>query len=201
MQGSDISDVLIALRHGTGANAVPGVLILDEVDKVRVPDSGTGNSVAAKVNLQESLLALLAGTEVTCASGQRQIDTSRLLIVGTGAFGGLFRRPPSTDELVKWGWLREFASRWGERLCIPDPDRHQCLELLSRSERSVARRLGRLATALGLQIHVSEAALAYVMTCGFAAGPTSGLPRNGCCPPRAVGSSTPSRKGAIPSSS
>jgi ATP-dependent Clp protease ATP-binding subunit ClpX len=161
--GADIANVLEPLDNLMRDGGLPGVLILDEVDKVRANRAASGNSAEAKLNLQQSLLGLLAGQPITLTSGRDQIDTSKLLIIGTGAFSDRFiHRPPTVEDLVQWGWIREFAARWRDRLCVPAPDRSQCMDLLRRSDESVARRLGPLASDLGLELTVSEATLAYV---------------------------------------
>jgi hypothetical protein len=137
--------------------------LFDEFDKVRANRAASGVSEEAKLNLQASLLGLLAGQPITLPSGRDQINTSTLLIIGTGAFDDRFiHRPPTVEDLVKWGWIREFAARWRDRLCVPAPDRAQCMDLLRRSDESVARRLGPLASALGLGLTVSDATLAFV---------------------------------------
>jgi energy-coupling factor transporter ATP-binding protein EcfA2 len=161
--GGSIAEFLESLDRLMRDSGLPGVLILDEVDKVRANRSASGNSEEAKLNLQQSLLGLLAGQPVTLPSGRDQIDTSKLLIIGTGAFSDRFiDRPPTVEDLVQWGWIREFAARWRDRLCVPAPDRSQCMDLLRRSDESVARRLGPLASALGMGLTVSEATLAFV---------------------------------------
>jgi hypothetical protein len=159
--GADIASVLDALVLRMGDTNKPGVLILDEIDKVRALAEATGNSLEAKINLQHSLLGLLAGQPVTLQSGSSQIETAGLLIIGTGAFNGQFTRPPTTDDLVRWGWVPEFAARWGERFSMPSPDRQQAMELLRSGGLSVEQRIAPLATALGLHIEVPDSVLAY----------------------------------------
>lgn len=103
--------------------------------------------------------------------GSHQLDTSRLLVIATGAFGGSFTtEPPSTDDLVRWGWIPELAARWGERLCLPSPTRSEAIELLRSSERSVGRRLAPLTAALAIRIQVPEEVLAYVADLWLRAG-------------------------------
>ena len=63
---------------------------------------------------------------------------------------------------MRWGWMPELAARWGERLYLRPPGRAEAIELLRSSERSVARRLSPLMTALGIRIEVPEGVLAYV---------------------------------------
>jgi hypothetical protein len=169
--GGQIADVLDHLRDLTRSASVSGVLILDEIDKARADMTATGSSREAKLTLMHSLLALLSGQPVATNSGRDQIDTSRLLVIGTGAFDGRFRdRPPTTASLTRWGFIPEFAARWGERLCVPSPGRAQAIELLQRSERSVERTLNPLAAALQLRIVVPPEVAAYVADIWFRSG-------------------------------
>jgi hypothetical protein len=160
--GGEVSAVLESLGDLTRSSGAGGVLVLDEADKARADYGSTGSTREAKVTLMHSLLALLAGQHVATNSGRDQIDTSRVLVIGTGSFGGRYRTAaPTTEDLVRWGWIPEFAARWGERLCVPPPGRDQAIELLARSDRSVERALGPLAAALGLQLSVPREVLAY----------------------------------------
>lgn len=163
-KGLDLPDLLNSLALRAGGKLDGAVLQLDEIDKVRIGKGVEGNSLEAKANLQASLLALLDGQPVTPDSASHdQLDTSRLLVIGTGAFAGRFAtEPPSMRDLVRWGWMPELAARWGERLCLRPPGRTEAIELLRSSERSVARRLGPLTAALGIRIEVPEAVLAYI---------------------------------------
>jgi hypothetical protein len=91
------------------------------------------------------------------------METAHLLVIGSGAFRGRFAaEPPTTEDLVRWGWMPELAARWGERICLSRPTRGEAIELLRSSERSVDRRLAPLTSALGIEIEVPEAVLAYV---------------------------------------
>ncbi len=119
--------------------------------------------------MQASLLALIDGGITTVdRSPAQQFDTSGVLVVGTGAFGGQFAtKPPTTDELVRWGWIPEFAARWGERICLRPPTRAEAKDLLERSERSVRKRFGALAKALGVELVVPPEVVAYVVDLWF----------------------------------
>jgi hypothetical protein len=91
------------------------------------------------------------------------METAHLLVIGSGAFRGRFAaEPPTTEDLVRRGWMPELAARWGERICLSPPTRGEAIELLRSSERSVSRRLAPLTSALGIEIEVPEAVLAYV---------------------------------------
>lgn len=161
--GLDMPIILAALARQASGRLDGAVLLCDEMDKVRVGADARGPSLEFSLGVQASLLALLDGQPVTPDTGHLQMETAGLLVIGTGAFGGEFAKsPPSTDDLVRWGWMPELAARWGERLCLSPPDRLEALELLRSSERSVGRRLEPLTRALGIPVEVPEEVLSYV---------------------------------------
>ena len=171
-KGLDIPDVLDILATRGRSTLEGSVLVLDEVDKVRIEPGTDGNSLQAQAQLQASLLALLDGALVTSdRAGGLQLDTARLLVIGTGAFAGKFTsRVPATDDLIQWGWIPELAARWGERICLVPPSRDEGLALLLSSERSVRSRLAPLTSALGVEIEVPPAVLGYVVDRWFRSG-------------------------------
>ena len=167
-RGGQLNEVLdgwIPSARETG-----GVLLLDEVDKVRLIAGSDGNSRQSQLSMMASLMPLLDAHPITTDSSA-QLDTDRLLIVGSGAFEGRFdSRPPTTDELISWGWTAEFAGRWSQRLCLSLPDRAGAMALLRGSERSVGRRLGPLLEAFEIGIHVPEHVIAYAADMWLALG-------------------------------
>jgi hypothetical protein len=168
-KGLDIPDVLDALAEKAGRDLNGSVLVLDELDKIRIEPGTEGNSLQAQVQLQASLLALIdGGITTTDGSAAHQLDTSGVLVIGTGAFGGEFiSDPPTTDDLVHWGWIPEFAARWGERICLRPPTRAEARDLLEHSDRSVDSRLGPLTNALGIELIVPAQVIGYVVDLWF----------------------------------
>ena len=174
-RGVDISAavrMLVAKDRNPDRNR--GVLLIDEVDKLRI-EQGSDVVAEAQYGAQTSLLTLLGGQPVTADgwSEEEQFDTSGLLVIGTGAFDGRFTdglRPPSTDDLVAFGFLEEFAARWAERCCLKNPDRAGAVQLLRLSELSVERTLRPLLQALGISLSVSDAAVAYAAEMWLAQG-------------------------------
>lgn len=164
-RGAEINELLSTLADSAGGSLAGAVIFLDEIDKIRVEPNAEGNSREAKYNLQTSLLPLLDGNPVTPESSRHgQLDTDRLLVIGSGAFDNQFAdRPPATQDLCRWGFLEEHAARWRERLSLTRPGRYEAMELLRRSDQSVEQRLGPLITALEMQVLVPDEVLGYVV--------------------------------------
>jgi hypothetical protein len=167
-RGGELNLMVEALVSRKGGSK--GILQLDEADKIRL--AGDGNTFESRMDVQTAMLALLDGQPITPDGGSHdQVETSGLLIIATGAFGGRFtHQPPTTQDLVRYGWIPELAARWGERMCMPVPDLRQMVSLLRGSERSVGARLGPLLASLGLEVIVSESALAYAASAWLSGG-------------------------------
>lgn len=172
-RGGELNDLLDDLAQRSGGSLDGAILLLNEIDKAACLDSAAdGNSREAKLNLQSALLGLCEGSPVSPDSyGKKQLETAGMLVVGTGAFGGRFaEKAPSTGDLVEWGWMAEFAGRWGERICLAPVGRSEAVELLRRSENAVERRLGPLIRALGIEVKVTDALLGYVADAWLSTG-------------------------------
>jgi hypothetical protein len=160
-KAADMSEVLTALADSGGLDG--SVLFIDEIDKWAITPGATGNSLQAQTSVMSSALQLLDGQMVTPENGRDQLDTSKMLILCAGAFGDRFTtRPPTTKELVDMGLIREIANRLAYRLLVAPPGPADRIELLRRSDRSVAKRLAPLAQALGMELIVPEEVFAYV---------------------------------------
>jgi hypothetical protein len=105
-KGVDLPDALVSLQSQAGGSLAGAVLLLDEVDKVRADAEIDGNSREAKLNIQASMLALLSGQVVTPEIGRGQMETARMLVIGTASFGDALTGVPTTDDLVRLGWTR-----------------------------------------------------------------------------------------------
>lgn len=180
-EGASIASTLEVLEKQSKGRT-RGVIILDGVDRARMLPNTSSNSLDAKFGLQSSLLGLLAGQPVTSSYDGRQIDTSGLLVVGTGTFSAVLRQdtPPwmavddggldsseghsdlTSERLTLAGFTPQFSSMWGYRLRVRPPGRDGAVELLRSGERAVLTRMAPLAEALGLRIVVADATLAYV---------------------------------------
>ena len=161
-RGADITEIVSGLISDSRQSSP--VLVLDELDKVRVYEGSDSNSLQAKTDLMASLLALADGEPVTSEHSGGQVETDRILLIATGAFEGRFStRPPSTADLVRWGWSAELAARFAHRIVLPPLSRSDAYRLLASGERSVGKALSALMEALNLEVVVPPSVIWYAV--------------------------------------
>jgi len=133
---SIISSLLMKVDYNV-ARAEQGIIFLDEIDKIG--RKGENASITRDVSgegVQQALLKLVEGTIVRVApmGGRKhpqqemiEVDTSRILFIGSGAFVGLTESSSSvigfnsanakekkliTSELINYGMIPEFVGRF-----------------------------------------------------------------------------------------
>jgi len=93
-KGNDVIDIvesLLSAADGSIAEAQRGVIVIDEVDKMRATPNNSGVDING-TGLQQSLLKMIEGAQFQLKCGI--IDTTNILFIFSGAFIGL-------DEIVK----------------------------------------------------------------------------------------------------
>ena len=164
-RGVDVPSLLGDFAARVGDDFERAMVIMDEADKLRMPHGiDDGPAREAKINLQNSVLALLAGQVVTPDDGtNNQLRTQGLLIIGTASFDdSITTEPVPTDLLVHYGFSIELSARWSERWCMPPLDRRNVVKLLRNGERSVGKHLEPITSRLGVTVEVPDAVLWYV---------------------------------------
>src|SRR4051812_22668822 len=145
--GADVDDMLGLLLQAAGGDttaAENGIVVLDEVDKIRRRDFGGQSDVGCEA-IQQAMLALLEGCEAMPRSrgGERvKMRSHFVTFVGTGAFVGLKAEPGavSAAALVDDGFIPEFIARWSMRIRLQDIDRDM-LGRIVRGKRSALHKL------------------------------------------------------------
>ena len=128
--GADVDDMLgllLQAANGDQELAERGIVVLDEVDKLRRRDFGGQSDVGCEA-IQQAMLSLLEGCEAMPRgrAGERTKMRSHFVtFVGTGAFVGMDVDPGtvSAAALVSEGFIPEFIARWSMRIRLQDLDR------------------------------------------------------------------------------
>lgn len=178
---------LIAAAGGDLARASRGIVVLDEVDKIRAIDMGT-RDVSGR-GVQNSLLALLDGVRVPVAreDQNRTVDTSSMLFLATGAFVELdaiamrrsgkvarlgfgseagedgatpdARADYTTEDFVSFGLIPEFIGRFRHVCHLDALSVDELARLATEVEDSALRRTQDCLARHGVQLEVTKGAL------------------------------------------
>ena len=135
--GRNITDMLENLCTAADGNinvAEKGILVIDEFDKLAEKEGGSESHVS-RLGVQRGLLKLLDGTDFYLKDN-KQFNTSRLTVVGLGAFTDIVKNTSgrsigfgtdtssaidtdnyqniSTDDFVNYGIIRELTGRFSK---------------------------------------------------------------------------------------
>jgi ATP-dependent Clp protease ATP-binding subunit ClpX len=190
--GDDVDEPLKHLwrdAHGDAARAQRGVVVLDEIDKIRTAAEATRD--VSGEGVQNGLLTLLDGRVANLRDKQESLgtlDTSRLLYVCMGAFTGLPRlvrqrlrgdgtlgfggtrgggrvsddeayAAATSDDLVRFGMVPEFVARFPNVTAVHALSEDDLVAVLAESEDSALERERRLWALHGIELRVQEDAL------------------------------------------
>jgi len=153
-----------------------GIIFLDEVDKLHAHQSAQADVRGQMV--QEELLTLLDGNRLvrTKDSGITpgyDVDTSKILVIATGAFSGIdkivanrtrgvgFRNEASapsarieSDDIIKFGFLREFVARFPNLVTLDPLSESDLIEILQNPLQSPITSYRRLFELHGVDVEV-----------------------------------------------
>jgi ATP-dependent protease Clp ATPase subunit len=122
--GASLSEHLGMWYRAAGRAIATGVILLDEIDKIRVNWAHAhGNSIDKYRNQLASLLPLLGvGTPVAVSGAEAPIDFRRALVICGGAFTdadwSASGRTPTSEDLCRYGLLPELVDRLTERIAL-----------------------------------------------------------------------------------
>lgn len=90
-----------------------GIVILDELDKLRIHPTEEGPSRSQHLGKQQSVLGLWDGGTFSVDGTGPPLEwhASRTMVLGCGVFDGLDARVPSSGDFSEWGLMPELAGR------------------------------------------------------------------------------------------
>ena len=198
--GEDVESVVKALFRAAGGDVektARGIICIDEIDKIARRSGGPSptRDVSGE-GVQQALLKILEGKTATITpDGARnrpqqeliQIDTTDILFICCGAFGGLedtvkrrvgqrgmgfgtssrntehdkdeLRRMARTDDLVKFGMIPEFMGRLPVIVSCDALDVDALTEVLWRPKNALSRQYQRLFDMEGVKLTFRQDAL------------------------------------------
>lgn len=158
---------LVAAADGKIEAAETGIVVVDEVDKLRRRDFG-GQADVGGESIQQGMLSLLEGCDSypKIRPGERaKVRTDHITFVSTGAFVDLPAPsgPVSADTLIHYGFIPEFVSRFSLRIRMDDLSPADLKNILMTSQSSPTRQLANLFKIHGIELVFDDGALDAVI--------------------------------------
>ncbi len=165
-QGRKITDMLEDLCLASNGNidlAEKGILVIDEFDKL-AEKSGDSQSHVSRLGVQRSLLKLLDGSLFYL--GDKKFDTSKLTVVGLGAFTGITNgddyRNLTTEDFMKYGIMRELIGRFSKTISMNPLKKEDIVKILKESDFSPLNTYKKLFEMLKVDFEFNDDFIEYI---------------------------------------
>lgn len=119
-QGRSVEELitdLVSICEGDEKKAAKSIVYIDEIDKLRKKSVDGGQADISGLGVQQSLLKLLEGSDVSYISKNskngeydKKMSTENILFICSGAFVGL--KSTSVQDLTSYGMIPEFIGRF-----------------------------------------------------------------------------------------
>lgn len=165
-QGRKITDMLEDLclaADGDIKLAEKGILVIDEFDKL-AEKSSDNQSHVSRLGVQRSLLKLLDGT--LFYFDNKQFDSSRLTVVGVGAFTGITNgddyKQLTTEDFMNYGIMRELIGRFSKTIAMNPLKKEDIIKILKNSDFSPLNTYKKLFEMLQVQFEFTDDFIEYI---------------------------------------
>jgi len=202
--GEDVENIVLRLLQNADYDvkrAQRGIVYIDEIDKIaRKGDTPSPTRDVGGEGVQQALLKIIEGTRanVTPRGGKKynqqeyiQVDTSNILFICGGAFGGLenivaqrtegkslgfgsdvkskkerniseLLRDVQPEDLLKFGMIPEFIGRLPVVATLEELDEVALVDILTKPRNALAKQYRKLLEMDGVQLKFTDGALRAV---------------------------------------
>lgn len=163
-QGRNVEDLLRDLYLEADSDlekAEKGILVIDEFDKLAEKSK---QDMVSRSGVQRSLLKILDGGKIYFDG--MSFDTSKLTIVGLGAFSGIKAKQNyqniSTDDLVEYGVMQELVGRFSKVIKMNSLSKEDLKKILLESDLSPLHTYKGLFDELGVSFDYDDKFVDYI---------------------------------------
>lgn len=164
--GRKVTDMLEDLYLAAGKNiklAEKGILVIDEFDKLAEKNEDNQSHVS-RLGVQRSLLKLLDGS--LFYFDNKKFDTSKLTIVGLGAFTGITDSDDyknlSSNDFIKYGIMRELMGRFSKTIAMNPLSKEDMIKILKESDFSPLNTYKKLFEMLNVNFDFNDEFIEYI---------------------------------------
>lgn len=170
-QGADIEDVFVNLYYSCGEDKEAfehSIIFFDEFDKMCKFSNDKDREI--KEDTQDQLLTILSGTiihkKVREGLGEKtlHLDTSKMTFIFSGAFEEIIDKSEiTTEDLVKYGMIRQLASRISTTIKTNLPTKDNLKDALTQSETSYLKLLEEYLRIFNIKIEIDDEFIDYIV--------------------------------------
>lgn len=165
-QGRKITDMLENLclaANGDIKLAEKGILVIDEFDKL-AEKSVNSQFYISRLGVQRSLLKLLDGA--LFYFDNKKFDTSRLTVVGIGAFTGITDgddyKKLTIEDFIQYGIMRELIGRFSKTIAMNSLEKNDIIKILRDSDFSPLNTYKKLFEILQVEFEFDDDFIEYI---------------------------------------
>lgn len=164
--GKDVAEIiseLVVFCEGNEEVASQAIVYIDEIDKIKRKSSHDGSPDVNGVGVQQSLLKLLEGSEISyeIQQAQRKLHTKNILFICSGAFVGLEEH--KTDALIKFGMIPELLGRFSVVASLEALSKDDLRKILTDSKESVLGSFKSWFESEGIELVIDETAIEEIV--------------------------------------
>jgi ATP-dependent Clp protease ATP-binding subunit ClpX len=169
--GRDVEEIVVELYKTCNRDehiAAQSIVYIDEIDKIKRKTSSDGSADVNGSEVQQALLKLLEGTEVSFSSSGSKIDphdmkisTKNIMFICSGAFVGL--ESPTTAALTKFGMIPEFLGRFPVVTSLNALTPSDMKKILLDSKGSILESFREWFTSEGITLQIEESGISAIV--------------------------------------